>query len=339
MSVPDQQTPDQQTPDQQAPDQQTPDQQAADPAAARPLRIEGVAIEATFAEAFDMKATRIVITALDAQWAEQAALAMSGFGTSVIDCKLEIDIERRLQPTETPDGRPGVALLAFAISGDELEKQLTRRAGQCVLTCPTTALFAGIATQPGGSQKRVALGKTLRFFGDGHQISKWIDGQRYWRVPVMDGEFICQHDAPRTVGIGGGNFLLIGRDLAAVSQAARAAVAAIAPLPDVIAPFPGGVARSGSKIGSKYPSLIASTNDAYCPALRGVTASKLDAQDNAVLEVVLDGLTDAAIAQAMRAGILAACREVGSRGLRKVSAGNYGGKLGRHHFHLHEVLA
>lgn len=312
--------------------------EAEQTAATPPARwLNGVQIVPTFAEAFDMKATRIIITALDETWAMHAAAAMSGFGTSVIDCKLEIDIERKLTPDETPDGRPGVALLAFAMSGDDLEKQITRRAGQCVLTCPTTALFAGIPVTD-RSSKRIALGKALRFFGDGNQISKVIDGQRYWRVPVMDGEFICQHEGARVDGIGGGNFLLIGTDIAAVSHAARVAVEAIAPLPGVIAPFPGGVARSGSKIGSKYKGLIASTNDAFCPTLRGVAASDLGAAENAVLEVVLDGLTEHDIAEAIRAGVHAACRECGGNGLLRITAGNYGGKLGRHHFHLHEVV-
>ena len=310
------------------------------PSAAGSLMLHGVRIEDTFAEAFDMKATRIIITALDQTWADHAAAAISGFGTSVIDCKLEIDVERRLRADETPDGRPGVALLAFAMSGDDLEKQITRRAGQCVLTCPTTALFAGIPATQDKDCKRIALGKTLRFFGDGNQISKVIDGQRYWRVPVMDGEFICQHEGARINGIGGGNFLLVGTDINVVSRAARVAVEAIAPLDGVIAPFPGGVARSGSKIGSKYKSLIASTNDAYCPTLRGVVKSELESNENAVLEIVLDGFTEGDIAAAMRAGIQAACQRCGGhQGLSRITAGNYGGKLGRHHFHLHEILS
>ncbi|MEL6104594.1 MAG: formylmethanofuran--tetrahydromethanopterin N-formyltransferase [Planctomycetota bacterium] len=301
-----------------------------------PQIIGGVRIVPTFAEAFGMKATRVIITAADQVWARHAAVAMSGFGTSVIDCKLEIDIERELAPEETPDGRPGYALLAFAMSGGELEKQITRRAGQCVLTCPSTALFGGIK---GEHAKRISLGKTLRFFGDGFQISKLIDGRRYWRIPVMDGEFLCEHDVPRVDGIGGGNFLLVARDFQAASLAARAAVDVIKSMPDVIAPFPGGVVRSGSKVGSKYKSLIASTNDAYCPTLRGVTRSELSKDAGSVLEIVLDGLNFEAISDAMRVGILAACDAAGERGLLSVTAGNYGGKLGPHHFHLAEILA
>ncbi len=304
-----------------------------------PLVINQVSIEPTFAEAFDMKATRIIVTAADAIWAEHAAMAASGFGTSVIDCKLEIDIERFLDPDETPDGRPGVALLAFAMSGDDLEKQLTRRAGQCILTCATTSLFGGFREDGQRLPKRIALGKALRYFGDGHQISKFIDGQRYWRIPVMDGEFICEHDVGRVDGVGGGNFLLVANDIESASRAARAAVNAIEPLADVIAPFPGGVVRSGSKVGSKYKSMIASTNHEYCPTLRGMVNSKLPKDAGAVLEIVLDGLSAEAITSAMRAGILAACESCGGNGLIQVTAGNYGGKLGRHHFHLAEVLA
>lgn len=283
-----------------------------------------------------MKATRVIITAMDSHWALQAATAMSGFGTSVIDCKLEIDIERPLDAGETPDGRPGYSILGFAMGGGDLEKQIIKRAGQCVLTCPTTALFAGLDD---GISKRIGLGKALRFFGDGHQISKWIEGKRYWRIPVMDGEFICQHDAGRVDGIGGGNFLLVAKNIQIASEAARLAAETIAQYPDVIAPFPGGVVRSGSKVGSKYASLIASTNDSYCPSLRGLFNSNLEYQDNAVLELVLDGLTFDAISNAMKEAILAICHRFGGKGLLRITAGNYGGKLGRHHFHLHEILA
>ncbi len=298
------------------------------------IHIAGVPIEDTFAEAFDMKATRIIITAASAHWAWAAATAMTGFGTSVIACGIETAVERELQPFETPDGRPGVAILAFAVSSKELEKQVPRRAGQCVLTCPTTALFAGVE-----GQSRIALGKSLRYFGDGYQISKLIGGKRFWRIPVMDGEFLCEHDTGQVDAIGGGNFLLLGRSLAAVADACRVAAEAIATLPDVITPFPGGATRSGSKVGSKYRGLFASTHEAYCPTLRGLTAQSMGDEVQAVLEVVLDGMTRRAIALAMRAGIQAACESAGPQGLVGVTAGNYGGKLGRHHFRLAEVLA
>lgn len=316
-----------------------------------PLRIAGVPIQATFAEAFDMKMTRLIITAADQQWCDAAAAAMVGFGTSVIACGVEIAVERVLAPDDTPDGRPGVAILAFAMSGKELEKQIPRRAGQCVLTCPTTALYAGLIGDRKVYPDRVPLGKSLRYFGDGYQISKQIQctgdwgrdsaraaSTRYWRIPVMDGEFVCQHDCGRTEAIGGGNFILLGRSIEAVSVACRAAIAAIAPLPGVITPFPGGATRSGSKVGSKYAALYASTNDAFCPALRELTKTELPAEATAVLEVVLDGMSFDAIGRAITVGITAACESVGRAGLVGITAGNYGGKLGRHHFHLRDLL-
>ncbi|MDX1604749.1 MAG: formylmethanofuran--tetrahydromethanopterin N-formyltransferase [Candidatus Competibacterales bacterium] len=298
------------------------------------MTLNDVRIEDTFAEAFGMTATRVIITALEPTWARHAAASMTGFATSVIGCGVEAGIERELTPDETPDGRPGLAVLLFATSGETLEKQLEKRIGQCVLTCPTTAVFAGL-----DSDKPIRLGRNLRYFGDGFQISKRIGDRRYWRVPVMDGEFLIEEGAARTRAVGGGNFLLLADSPRAALAAAEAAVAAIAPLPEVITPFPGGVVRSGSKVGSKYQSLIASTNDAYCPTLVGLTDTALPEGVTAVLEVVIDGLTEAAVAAAMRSGIRAACELGPGGGLRAVTAGNYGGKLGPHHFHLRELLA
>ena len=297
-----------------------------------------VPIVDTFAEAFDMKATRIIVTADDEQWVADCAAAVTGFGTSVIACGVEIDVEQVLTPEQTPDGRPGVAIAAFAVSGTELAKQIQRRAGQCILTCPTTALYAGFDEDSSQVSNRISLGKDLRYFGDGHQISKVTGGKRYWRVPVMDGEFLCQHDTARVPGIGGGNFLLMADSLAAATKASRAAVEAMRSVPGIITPFPGGTTRSGSKVGSKYPALFASSNEAYCPVLRAMPKSALDRNVQAVMEVVIDGFTAEQVAESMKVGIEAACDAVGQDGLVGVTAGNYGGKLGRHHFHLHEVL-
>jgi len=300
---------------------------------AEPLQLNGVVIDDSFAEAFPMKATRILITAHNLVWARHAAVATTGFATSVIACGCEAGIERELSADETPDGRPGVSVLLFAMSGKELAKQLERRVGQCVLTCPTTAVFAGLS-----EGEAVALGKNLRFFGDGWQTSKVINGQRYWRVPVMDGEFVAQESTAVTKGVGGGNLLLLARDTDAALAAAEAAVLAMRQLRDVIMPFPGGVVRSGSKVGSKYPALMASTNDAFCPALIGLAKrTELDARIRSVMEIVIDGLTEAAVAQAMRVGIAAGVAIGAAGGLLRISAGNYGGKLGPYHFHLHKL--
>lgn len=298
------------------------------------MNVNGVQIDATFAEAFPMKATRLVITAHNATWARHAAVAATGFATSVIACGCEAGIERELSPDETPDGRPGLAILIFAMSGKELGKQIERRVGQCVLTCPTTAVYAGIR-----DGEPVALGKNLRFFGDGWQQSKVIGGIRYWRVPVMDGEFVAEETSAIVKGVGGGNLLLLARDTDSALAAAEAAVAAMKRLPNVIMPFPGGVVRSGSKVGSKYPALGASTNDAFCPGLVGlVPKTELTPETRCVMEVVIDGLTADDVGAAMKAGMDAGTALGAAGGLLRISAGNYGGKLGPFHFHLHKLM-
>ncbi len=296
--------------------------------------LNGVLIDDEFAEAFGMKATRVIVTAQTLAWAGHAARAATGFATSVIGCGCEAGIERELGPAETPDGRPGLSLLLFAMSGKELAKQLERRIGQCVLTSPTSAVFAGIA---GGEP--VALGKNLRFFGDGFQASKLIDGRRYWRVPVMDGEFIAEETTGIVPAVGGGNFLVLAESQPQALAACEAAIAAMQRVPNVIMPFPGGVVRSGSKVGSRYKALSASTNDAFCPTLRGVTASQLSPEIGSVMEIVIDGLTADDVSAAMRAGIRAVVDLGRPGGIHRVSAGNYGGKLGKYHFRLREIMA
>jgi len=301
------------------------------------MRLHGVDIDDTFAEAFPMKATRLVITAHAAEWAMHAAVSATGFATSVIACGCEAGIEGPVDPAATPDGRPGVAVLVFAMSGKELGKQVERRVGQCVMTCPTTAVFAGLPPEAG---EPAPLGRNLRFFGDGWQISKMIGGVRYWRMPVMDGEFVAQESTPVVKGVGGGNLLLLADDAEAALAGAAAAVAAMRRVPGAIMPFPGGVVRSGSKVGSKYAGLIASTNDAFCPALAPLAArTELGAGVRCVLEIVVDGLREADVAAAMRAGIAAVVARGGDAGVRRLSAGNYGGKLGPFHFHLRALAA
>ncbi len=297
------------------------------------MKINGVFIEDTFAEAFPMKATRLLITALDATWAMHAARAMTGFATSVIACGCEAGIERELRPTETPDGRPGVAVLLFAMSAKELTKQIQNRVGQCVLTSPTSACYAGIA-----EGDPLPLGNALRFFGDGYQISKKLGDKRYWRVPVMDGEFLCEDVTRMTKAVGGGNFLILAETQAQALTAGERAIAAMDKVHEVIMPFPGGIVRSGSKVGSRYKALPASTNHRYCPTLKGVVESALAAEVGAVVEIVIDGLTTPAIDKATRVGIRAACTLGRRGGIIGISAGNYGGNLGPFHFKLRQIL-
>ena len=297
--------------------------------------INGVTIDETFAEAFPMKGTRLIITALNAKWAMISAQAFTGFATSVIACGCEAGIERELEPSETPDGRPGVSVLIFAMGGKGLAKQVETRAGQCILTSPTSALFSGLDN----SEKEIALGQNLRYFGDGFQISKMIDGKRYWRIPVMDGEFLTQEKTGVHDSVGGGNFLVLAESQAQALAACEAAIEEMRKIPNVIMPFPGGVVRSGSKVGSKFKALNASTNDAFCPTLKGQTKSDLSPEVESVMEIVIDGLTKEDIDKAMRVGIQAVCDLGAENGIRRISAGNYGGKLGPYHFHLQEIMA
>jgi formylmethanofuran--tetrahydromethanopterin N-formyltransferase len=293
----------------------------------------GVRIRDTFAEAFGMRATRVVVTARSRAWARIAAQSMTGFATSVIGCKVEGGIEAELGPEETPDARPGTSVLLFAFDLDGIGKRVLERVGQAVLTCPTTACFDGLPA----AGERAALGSLLRHFGDRHQSSKLLDGRRYWRIPVMEGEFLVEESVGVQKAIGGGNFLILAEQADAALAAAEAAVDAMRRVRGVILPFPGGVVRSGSKVGARrYKNMIASTNDAYCPTLRGRlgVASELPESVNSVLEIVVNGLDRGAIEHALRAGIEAACRP----GIVEITAGNYGGKLGKHHFRLHELF-
>jgi formylmethanofuran--tetrahydromethanopterin N-formyltransferase len=296
------------------------------------MQLRGVFIDDTFAEAFTVRVARLIITARTPRWAREAALKLTGFATSVIGCKCEAGIERELSESETPDGRPGISLLVMTMAKDELATRLVERVGQTVLTCPTTACYDGLPDAP----DRIGVGSVLRFFGDGFQASKVINGERFWRIPVMEGEFLVQEKFGMQKAVGGGNFLILARSADAALEAAEAAVDAMTPAPGIILPFPGGVVRSGSKVGSRRSKkMIASTNDAFCPTLRAVTETALPDGVNSVLEIVINGLDAAAINRAMRAGIGAACRD----GVVSITAGNYGGKLGPHHFHLRQIMA
>ena len=297
------------------------------------MMINGVQIDDTFAEAFNMRGTRVIITAQNHKWAYNAANAMTGFATSVIGCGVEAGIERELDSSETPDGRPGVSILMFAMGSSVLMKQLENRMGQTILTCPTAAAFSGIE-----GNERINLGKNLRFFGDGFQISKQFGGKRYWRVPVMDGEFITEETTGMVRAVGGGNFLVLAESQPQALAACEAAIEAMRKIPNVIMPFPGGVVRSGSKVGSKYKALFASTNDAFCPTLKGITNTQLSPEIESVMEIVIDGLTDADIRKATYVGIEAACKLGAANGIKRISAGNYGGKLGQFQFHLRDIM-
>jgi formylmethanofuran--tetrahydromethanopterin N-formyltransferase len=295
------------------------------------MQINEVEIENTFAEAFDMRGARLIITAVSPRWAMTAAREATGCATSVIACGCEAGIEGPIPAGETPDGRPGVSVLVFTMGPKGMKDQLMRRIGQCVMTCPTTACFNGLR---GPQTQQLKIGRALRYFGDGFQISKLLEGRRLWRIPVMEGEFLVEERFGVQEAVGGGNFFILGRSAAAARAAGERAVDAIRSVKGVVTPFPGGIVRSGSKTTSKYSFLRASTNTAYCPTIRRQTDSAVPEGVHSVLEIVIDGLDEGAVREAMRVGLPAACQP----GVVRISAGNYGGTLGRYRIHLWEVL-
>jgi len=303
------------------------------------MELNGVEIEDTFCEAFGAVFTRILVTARNEKWVNIVSQIATGYGTSTIHCDSEAGIDLLVSSENTPDKRPGAILMFFKTQKDKMDSVLLNRIGQCILTCPTTACFDAIDGSLSAEKEfDIKTGFKLKFFGDGYEEK--IEGQYpfdAWKIPVMDGEFVIQNMFRVGKGIAGGNFLIIGKDQASTLEAAEKAVAEINGIKNVIAPFPGGIARSGSKVGSKYDFLRASTNDPLCPTLRPkVENTLLRENDNCVYEVILDGATEEAIKKAMELGIKTAVKVPG---INRISAGNYGGKLGKFQYKLHDILS
>jgi formylmethanofuran--tetrahydromethanopterin N-formyltransferase len=295
------------------------------------MKINGVEIEGTFAEGFPIKVARVLITAVTERWALEAAREATGFGTSVIGCPAEAGIECVVSGEETPDGRPGVYIQICNMGYKNLETSLLFRLGQCVLTAPTAAAWSGLPE----AEKQFDSGKKLSFFGDGYQKIEELHGRTVWKIPIMSGDFIVEQSFGAVDGVAGGNFLILGQNQMAALTAAEVAVNAIGKLKGSITPFPGGVVSSGSKVGSKYKFLKASTNAAFCTSLREDGVCTLAEDVSAVYEIVVNGVSYQAVREAMRAGIRAACLVPG---VLKISAANYEGKLGQHQFPLQQIL-
>ena len=302
------------------------------------MNLNGVEIEDTFCEAFGAVFARILVTAKNEKWLNTVAQIATGYGTSTIHCDSEAGIDIFVPSDKTPDKRPGVILMFFKTKKDQMDNVLLNRIGQCILTCPTTACFDAInGSLDPEKEFEIKTGYKLKFFGDKYeQKVEGVYPFEAWKIPVMDGEFLVQSTFKVGKGIAGGNFLIFGTTQDATLEAAEKSIEAIKNIENLIAPFPGGIARSGSKVGSQYSFLNASTNDPLCPTLRGKTNnSLLGDNDNCVYEVILDGATEDAIIKAMKMGIEAAVKVPG---INKISAGNYGGKLGKFQYRLHEIL-
>jgi formylmethanofuran--tetrahydromethanopterin N-formyltransferase len=294
------------------------------------MEINGVTIDNTYAEAFPTWVCRVIITAVTKDWARKAATEATGFATSAIGCPCEAGIEGDIPASETPDGRPGVAILICA-SKKKLKEQVVERLAECVLTAPTTAVFNGITT----AEEKIQV--KLHFFGDGYEYQKEVGGRKCWVIPIMQGEYVGEEEFGIVKGVAGGNFFVMGENQMAALVGAQAAVEAIDKVPGTITSFPGGIVASGSKVGSlKYKFMPASTNEKYCPTLREkVPDSKIPAGINAVFEIVIDGIDEKCVSAAMAAGIKAAVKVPG---VKFISAGNFGGTLGPFKIDLHKVL-
>ena len=291
------------------------------------------AIVDTFAEMFPLWAGRVLITADSKKWALTAAAVATGFATSVIMSPAEAAIEGIVPADKTPDNRIGVLVQIYTHNRFELKKQMILRIGQCIMTCPTTSAFDAMPN----AKRKLKIGRSIRLFGDGFQRKGLVGNKKVWRIPVMEGEFIVEDTFGATKAIAGGNFLIFAKDKSSGLKAAEEAVKAIKnKASEVILPFPGGICRSGSKAGSLKYKLKASTNHPFCPQLKKlVPDSQLPENVNCVYEIVINGLTVEAVKRAMGEGVKAAARVPG---VVRISAGNYGGRLGPYKAFLKEVL-
>jgi len=296
------------------------------------MKLNGVEIDDTFAELFPMWVSRVLVTAQDEKWCLIAGRAATGFGVSIIASPAEAGIERTVPPEQTPDGRPGILLHFYHRDRRSLKAQLIARIGQCVLTCPTTAAYDGLEN----AKRRLKVGSSLRYFADGHQKKDELQARKVWIIPVMEGMFVIQSTFGTMEAVAGGNLLILSRDQSSGLKAAENAVEAISTVSDVVLTFPGGICRSGSKVGSRKYKLGASTNDAFCPTIRDkVEKTLLPPEAWSVYEIVINGLTLQAVGGAMKAGLKAAAS---SPGVIKITAANYGGKLGPYKIALKELL-
>lgn len=298
-------------------------------------------VEDTYAEAFRSLYAEVLITARDRAWLDHAIHAATGNASSTIMCDCEAGLDRYVgRPGgdigfETPDGRPGAVIQLHVprFRKDRvkaLERALLVRISQNVLTCPTTACFNLIDSDP-----FYKLGRKLAFFGDGFQFRTERFGRKVWVVPILGGEFIIERRFGYRDGLMGGNLWFMGRDLDSALLAAERGVSAVQSVPGVIMPFPGGIAASGSKAGSRYKFSIASTYEAFCPTLRDQLGEKSKVPEgvSSIMEIIINGRDLATISQATQAAIAAS---VDTPGLIRISAGNYGGRLGKSFIYLRQ---
>jgi len=295
-------------------------------------------VDDTYAEAFRSICAEFLITARDRKWLDYAVVSATGNASSTILCDCEAGLDRYVGPGgdatfATPDGRPGAIVQVHVPRFrkdrvEALERSLLIRISQNVLTCATAACFNLLDTDP-----YLKLGRKIAFFGDGWQFRDTRFGRKVWVIPILGGEFCIDRRFGFKDGLMGGNLWFLGRDVDAALLAAERAQAAAAKVPGVITPFPGGIAASGSKAGSRYKFSVASTYENFCPTLKDKLGTKSGVPDGvgSIMEVIINGCDLSSIVAATQAAIAAA---VDTPGLVKISAGNYGGRLGKSFIYL-----
>ncbi len=291
-------------------------------------------IDDTFAEAFPMYVSRVLVTADSKRWALIAGRWTTGFATSIILSPCEAGIEKFVGSKSTPDGRIGVLLQFWHSDLTSLKFQLILRLSQVVLTCPTTRVFDGLPK----SKRKFTIGKAIARFGDGFEYEIEMFGRKMWVIPVMDGEFMIEDKIGVTKGVAGGNVIILGKDKKGTLEAAYSAAQAIKKAGlRVILPFPGGVCRAGSKPGSRvYKKVKATTNHPFCPTLKDkIQDTKLTKDVECVYEIVINGLTERDVAYAMGIAAVVAAQHPS---VIKVTCGNYGGKLGPYKIMLRKAI-
>ena len=296
------------------------------------MEISGAVILDTFAEAFPTWISRILVTAETRQWALSAATEATGFATSKIFCPCEAGIERPLSPSETPDGRPGYAILVCT-EKKAMKAEVAARVSQCILPVPTASAFDGLP------DARDRFFTRMHYFGDTWEERCIVGGRTCWKIPVMEGWYVGEERFGLVKGIAGGNFLVMAKDRSAALFGAEAAAEKIAGTPGVIMSFAGGIVGSGSKVGCKnyrFP-MPASTNHRWCPALKGTIPDSLVPEGvNAVYEIVINGMNEATVAGAMREGIRAAAA---TKKILFIGASNFDGKLGQYRIPLQKLFS
>jgi formylmethanofuran--tetrahydromethanopterin N-formyltransferase len=300
---------------------------------------QSAVVDDTYAEAFRSILAEVLITARDRKWLDHAVNAATGHASSTILCECEAGLDRYVGPGgdetfTTPDGRPG-AIVQFHVPRFRkdretwLERTLLNRLAQNVLTCPTAACFNLIDSEP-----YFRLGRKIALFGDGHQFRDVRYGRRVWVIPIMAGEFVVDRRFGFRDGIMGGNLWFMGESADAALLAAERGLQGVRSTPGVISPFPGGIAASGSKAGSRYSFLIASTNHPFCPTLREKLGDESRVPEGvaSITEIIINGRDLETVRRATHAAIDAA---IETPGLLRISAGNYGGRLGKNFVYLH----